>query len=188
MTLVDRSETALILAPVGRDAAIAAGMLREARIQSLICPDLDSLVRELSRVSFAVVTEEAVLGRDLRRLSAWIHGQPEWSDLPFVLLTRKGGGLERNPEAKRLLEALGNVTFLERPFHPTTLVSLARAALRARRANMTRVPASKHSRRVRSGCEMRMRRSRRVSRNAPATTSLPLPSFTRRRSLRRSDS
>src|SRR4051812_23447634 len=54
------------------------------------------------------------------------------SDLPFVLLTQKGGGLERNPEAGRLLDALGNVTFLERPFHPTTLVSLARAALRAR--------------------------------------------------------
>ena len=31
-----------------------------------------------------------------------------------------------------MLELLGNVTFLERPFHPTTLVSLARAALRAR--------------------------------------------------------
>jgi signal transduction histidine kinase len=133
VTSGDRSETALILAPVGRDAAIAAGMLREAGVASLICPDLDSLVRQLSGgMGFCVVTEEALLGRDLRRLSAWIHAQPEWSDLPFVLLTRKGGGLERNPEAGRLLEALGNVTFLERPFHPTTLVSLARAALRAR--------------------------------------------------------
>jgi signal transduction histidine kinase/CheY-like chemotaxis protein len=133
VTSAGRSEKALILAPVGRDAAVASGMLREARIASLICPDLDSLVCELSGgMGFAVVTEEALLGRDLRRLSAWIRAQPEWSDLPFVLLTRKGGGLERNPQAGRLLEALGNVTFLERPFHPTTLVSLARAALRAR--------------------------------------------------------
>ena len=100
MTSGNRTETALILAPVGRDAAIAAGMLREARIPSVICPELDSLVRELdSGVGFSVVTEEALLGRDLRPLSAWINGQPEWSDLPFVLLTRKGGGLERNPEA-----------------------------------------------------------------------------------------
>jgi signal transduction histidine kinase/CheY-like chemotaxis protein len=79
------------------------------------------------------VTEEALLGRDLRGIAAWLDGQPEWSDLPFVLLTRKGGGLERNPDAVRLLDTLGNVTFLERPFHPTTLTSLARAALRARR-------------------------------------------------------
>ena len=133
MTGSERSETALILAPLGRDAAIAAGMLREYRIPSVICPDLDSLVRELNgSVGFVLVTEEALVGRDLRNLSGWINGQPEWSDLPFVVLTRKGGGLERNPEAGRLLDALRNVTFLERPFHPTTLVSLARAALRAR--------------------------------------------------------
>jgi signal transduction histidine kinase/CheY-like chemotaxis protein len=123
----------LILAPVGRDAAIAAGMLRESRIPSVICPDLESLARELScGVAFVIGTEEALLGRDLRAIATWIDEQPEWSDLPFVILTRKGGGLERNPDAARLLDTLGNVTFLERPFHPTTLVSLARAALRAR--------------------------------------------------------
>jgi signal transduction histidine kinase/CheY-like chemotaxis protein len=133
VTAADRSETALILAPVGRDAAIAAGMLHESHIRCIICPDLDTLIRELdSEIGFVLVTEESLLNRDLRGVAAWIDGQPEWSDLPFVLLTRKGGGLERNPEATRLLDTLGNVTFLERPFHPTTLVSLARAALRAR--------------------------------------------------------
>ena len=134
MTAGDRSETALILAPVGRDATIAAAMLAEARIGSLICPELDSLARQLSdNVGFVLVAEEALLGSDLRAISAWINRQPEWSDLPFVLITHKGGGLERNPAAGRLLDCLGNVTFLERPFHPTTLISLARAALRARR-------------------------------------------------------
>ncbi|WP_380872335.1 histidine kinase [Sphingomonas sp. DBB INV C78] len=41
--------------------------------------------------------------------------------------------MERNPAAGRYLHALGNVTFLERPFHPTTLISLAQSALRGRR-------------------------------------------------------
>jgi signal transduction histidine kinase/CheY-like chemotaxis protein len=50
-----------------------------------------------------------------------------------VLLTQRGGGLERNPEAGRFLDILGNVTFLERPFHPTTFISLAQSALRGRR-------------------------------------------------------
>jgi signal transduction histidine kinase/CheY-like chemotaxis protein len=128
------SEIALILAPVGRDAPIAAGMLREAGISAIICPDLDCMAEELTHeVGFVLVTEEALLGRDLRGIAEWINEQPEWSDLPFVLLTHRGGGLERNPEAGRFLDTLGNVTFLERPFHPTTLVSLARAALRARR-------------------------------------------------------
>ena len=66
-------------------------------------------------------------------LNAWLEAQPEWSDFPFILLTRRGGGIERNPAAARLLGTLGNVTFLERPFHPTTLISLAQSALRGRR-------------------------------------------------------
>lgn len=81
----------------------------------------------------AVVTEETLRGADLRELAQLVEDQAEWSDLPFILLTERGGGLERNPDAVRLLETLGNVTFLERPFHPTTLLSLARSARRARR-------------------------------------------------------
>ncbi|HEY7805926.1 MAG TPA: response regulator [Croceibacterium sp.] len=128
------SERALILAPHGRDAVIAAEMLRETGIEGVVCRDIAALVAGLREgAGFAVITEEALLSQDLRALSEWIRRQPEWSDFPFVLLTVRGGGIERNPAAGRHLETLGNVTFLERPFHPTTLVSLARAAIRGRR-------------------------------------------------------
>jgi signal transduction histidine kinase/DNA-binding response OmpR family regulator len=128
------SEDALILAPQGRDASVAHAMLAEAGIRASIVRDIGELVAHLeSGAGFAVVTEEALGGADLRPLAEWIGRQPDWSDFPFVLLTQRGGGLERNPAAGRYLEVLGNVTFLERPFHPTTLVSLARSALRGRR-------------------------------------------------------
>ncbi|HEX9963961.1 MAG TPA: ATP-binding protein [Allosphingosinicella sp.] len=128
------SERALILAPIGRDAAVACGMLREAGIGATTCADLSCLTVELGLgAGFVLLTEEALMRSDLRALRAWIEAQSEWSDLPFVLLTSRGGGLERNPAAERFLEVLGNVTFLERPFHPTTLVSVARSALRGRR-------------------------------------------------------
>jgi PAS domain S-box-containing protein len=128
------SERALVLAPRGRDASIAAAMLREAGIAADPCDTLAMLVGELDGgAGFVIVTEEALATADLHPLAAWIADQEEWSDLPFVLLTSRGGGLERNPAAGRFLELLGNVTFLERPFHPTTLVSLARSALRGRR-------------------------------------------------------
>ncbi len=80
-----------------------------------------------------LLTEEAVRTADLGPLSQWLAEQPPWSDMPFIILTRQGGGVERNPVADRLSRALGNVTFLERPFHPTTLVSLVETALRGRR-------------------------------------------------------
>jgi hypothetical protein len=83
------------------------------------CSSLDALITELDAgAAFVVVTEEALATADLAPLAAWLADQEEWSDLPFVLLTTGGGGLERNPAARRYLDVLGNVTFLERPFHP----------------------------------------------------------------------
>ena len=127
------SERALILAPAGRDAGVALAMLGEAKITGTACNDASGLVDGLEAgAGFALVTEEALMRVELHRLSDWINAQSEWSDLPFIVLTQRGG-LKRNPAAGRLLELLGNVTFLERPFHPTTLISVARSALRARR-------------------------------------------------------
>jgi signal transduction histidine kinase len=128
------SERALILAPQGRDSDVARAILAEAGLPGDIVAHMLNLVDELRLgAGFAIVTEEALSGSDLHALSDWLDEQPEWSDFPFVLLTQRGGGLERNPEGGRYLELLGNVTFLERPFHPTTFVSLAQSALRGRR-------------------------------------------------------
>ena len=124
----------MILAPRGRDAAIAQTMLVEGGLQATVVPGLAALIDVLrDGAGFVIVTEETLRGADLRDLSHFLDGQPEWSDLPFVVLTERGGGVERNPAAVRLLDTLGNVTFLERPFHPTSLLSLARSARRARR-------------------------------------------------------
>ena len=128
------SERALVLAPLGRDARVAILMLAEAGIRASAVGNVVELTEELELgAGFAIVTEEALRTTDNSGLARWLEGQEEWSDFPFILLTSRGGGLERNPAATRFLDLLGNVTFLERPFHPTTLVSLAQAALRGRR-------------------------------------------------------
>ena len=127
-------ERTLILAPRGRDAAIASGILREARLRADICLDLVSLAHEIARgADVAIITEEATREHDARALVEWIASQPPWSDFPFVVLTEHGGGLERNPTAAELAKMLGNVALLERPFHPTTLISVVQSSLRSRR-------------------------------------------------------
>ena len=126
-------ERALLLAPRGRDAAVAREILHDGQISATICRDLNELLRHLQRgAEVAVVTEEALRG-EIRALAAWVQGQPPWSDFPFVVLTEHGGGIERNPEAAKITATLGNVSFLERPFHPTTLISVVRTNLRGRR-------------------------------------------------------
>lgn len=125
---------ALILAPGGRDAEVAADLLKEIGVRSVIVRDVPRFVAGLGdSVLFAVVTEEALRTSDLHTLAEWLGGQQSWSDLPFILLTWHGGGPERNPAAARMSETLGNVSFLKRPFHPTTFASVARTALKGRR-------------------------------------------------------
>src|SRR5579871_3210499 len=132
--LSEHPERAVLLAPRGRDASIAKGILAEANVHGDICRDIPHLLAEMQAgADVAVMTEESMHEADMRELLAWVGGQPPWSDFPFIVLTRHGGGLERNPEAAQLTETLGNVSFLERPFHPTTLVSVVQTALRGRR-------------------------------------------------------
>ncbi len=135
MGLPSRSgSSALILAPRGRDAAVAHALLQAAGIDSTICSSVLELQSALDdRASFAVVTEEALGPADLEAVANRLAAQPSWSDLPIIVLTHHGSEPERDRVAAQLSTLLGNVSFLERPFHPTTFVSLARTALKGRR-------------------------------------------------------
>ena len=120
-----------ILAPSGRDAEAIAGILNDAKLETLILPDAAAAVAALdaARIGALVVAEEALAAPMLATLVDWIDAQPLWSDLPVILLPQS-----RNAEGPRasITECLGNVTVLERPLQRLPLVFSARAALRAR--------------------------------------------------------
>ena len=129
---VPLAERALILAPMGRDSQVALMILNEAGYGGVIAADLRALCAELEPgAGLLLIATEALLGPELETLLQYLEQQPAWSDLPIVLLTHHGGP-EQGPSS-RLSKLLGNVTFLERPFHPATLVSLVSTALRGRR-------------------------------------------------------
>ena len=126
------SERAIILAPLGRDGSLALAMLNEAGYTGMIASNLTMLCDALEEgAGLLVIAAEALRGVDLEPLLEHLHHQPAWSDLPIVLMTHHGGS-EQNGSS-HLSGLLGNVTFLERPFHPITLISLVSAALRGRR-------------------------------------------------------
>jgi two-component sensor histidine kinase len=127
------SERALILAPRGRDAEVASKLLQEAGWPTLICSNVARLCTELNKgAAFAVIVEEVLATDNLQALANYIKAQPAWSDFPIVVLTGHVDTPGLNALANRLQDLLGNVTFLERPFHATTLASVARSALRSR--------------------------------------------------------
>jgi len=119
----------LVLAPVGRDAQLVEGIMRDQDIPCLACPNVEDLMVEVERgVAALLVAEEALADED-GRFSLIISRQPPWSDLPVLLLTRPGAD---SAAADRAVCTLGNVTLLERPVRIAALTSAARAALRAR--------------------------------------------------------
>ena len=132
LALTPISERAIILAPMGRDGSLALMMLNEAGYNGIVASDLVMLCEALEEgCGLLIIAAEALRGFDLDPLLEHLHQQPAWSDLPIVLMTHHGGS-EQNGSSQ-FSGLLGNVTFLERPFHPVTLISLVSTALRGRR-------------------------------------------------------
>lgn len=123
----------LVCAPIGRDASACAQLLKRAGLRAQVCPDVPALVAHAQAGVLAVcITEEALFGKHLADVSAWVAGQPAWSDLPFAVLTSR-----RDPSAvaawrEEMVAALGNVSLLERPTDSLALTTMVRTAARAR--------------------------------------------------------
>ncbi len=127
-------ERILVLTPTGRDNVATAKVLRTAALSAVTCDSLPAFMGELSEgVGVALFAEEALSGGALDALVAWVERQPPWSDLPFLMLTshREAPSVARSRHL--VIERLRNVSLIERPMQPITLVSAVRSALRARR-------------------------------------------------------
>lgn len=121
----------LILAPRGRDAAIAADLLKRNRIPTYICSDQADLVGRLTEIAGVVLlTEEALLTPGSDTLANWVADQPPWSDVPFVVLAN-GSRTPRTAAATERLAELGNVVLLERPLHAEAMLGAIRSSLKA---------------------------------------------------------
>ena len=121
----------LILTPTGRDARLTQSVLEGAGITCRCCPDLVEVCQELEEGAGALLlAEEATATEDTDCLTSWLARQPQWSDLPVLMLARPGA---ESPAVMRALDLFGNVSVLERPTRVAALVSIVRTALRSRR-------------------------------------------------------
>ena len=116
-----------MLAPVGRDASLLCQRLEKVGFRCTVCTQTD-LQRQLSLgVGTLILTEEGLTPAVIATLEQVVETQSDWSDLPLVLLINAPWqGLET-------LSFAGVVTVLERPTRASTLVTVVRTALTARR-------------------------------------------------------
>jgi signal transduction histidine kinase len=128
------SGVALILMPVGRDAATVAGLMERISLRPVVCNTIAEVVGDLERVvEVVLVAEEALYGNNVRALEDWVGRQPPWSDQPFVVLTNRNEGPKFAAFRREIVMRLRNVGFLERPLQAITLQATVVSAERARR-------------------------------------------------------
>ncbi|WP_051946240.1 ATP-binding protein [Verrucomicrobium sp. BvORR106] len=123
----------LLLAPTSNDARLTAGFLSAAGLDAFICYSSEGLA-EAMRVGCAavLVAEEALHTECVNLLVQELHAQPSWSDLPILILTGNGEATRYRQRYLDLIGPVGNVSIMERPVRPTTLVNSCKVALRSR--------------------------------------------------------
>ena len=124
-----------VVAPIGRDAQLIAAVLERAGLEACISERFveNFTAEERDRMGALLIAEEALTAKAVRHLADLLTTQPTWSDLPVVVLTPGGGETADTLERQRARLPLGQVSLLERPARPSTLLSSVEGALRARR-------------------------------------------------------
>src|ERR1700758_5497946 len=124
----------LVFAPFGKDAALIESVLRQSNVSTRPLAQFDDLERSISEdAGAAIITEEVLQNGAISRLAQKLSAQPPWSDFPILVLTGSGMSTASTESAVRSRAPLGNITLLERPLRPATLISAVRAALTGRR-------------------------------------------------------
>jgi signal transduction histidine kinase len=117
------------------DAALALDFLAENGIAASAFESIGQLGGELpADAGCIVLAAEALVDAGTPGLRELLELQPAWSDLPLVLVAGTGTGPGLLVE--HAFPHAGNITLLERPLNPLTLVSAVRVGLRARARQM----------------------------------------------------
>lgn len=126
----------LVLTPSEGDAEAVSHVLFDGGFQAEICADMSALAGAVAREPAAIILAQEALAAswdgDGRMLARALHEQPEWSDLPIILLATPGSSEMGAWEHARALDPVGNISILERPLRRTTLLNAVAVAIRAR--------------------------------------------------------
>jgi signal transduction histidine kinase len=122
----------LIVTPNEADRVLASGFLAEQEMDVEACTGMAALAALVGPgVGCIVLVEEALIEPDLDLFHAALAAQPPWSDMPLIVVAGQGSSLSGLTE--KVFPISGNVTLLQRPLHPLSLVSAVNVALRSRR-------------------------------------------------------
>ncbi|CAN5768559.1 hypothetical protein BH10CHL1_BH10CHL1_07830 [soil metagenome] len=127
-------ELVLIIAPIGRDAQLLQTVLTKAGFFCSTVQDSNALRVYIQQgIGALLLTEEALISAGLQELRALLTMQPEWSNLPLVLLVDESTHPKMRKVTSEILGPDKKITILERPVSTKTLIEVMQATLWVRR-------------------------------------------------------
>jgi signal transduction histidine kinase/ActR/RegA family two-component response regulator len=132
---VNRNREVLVLAPLGRDAESALGLIERHGLPGRAVASIAELASQLSDSTGAVLmTEEAVFRTDTTPLVEALARQPSWSDIPFLfLMAQRSDPIPIKGSGTPVPIGTANVITLEKPLSSVSLLSALDWAMAARR-------------------------------------------------------
>src|SRR5712671_7889008 len=122
-----------VLAPFGKDAMLVSQVLQDSGIPVELVDDASDIARCVnSGAGAAVIAEEALSDEIIEQLGSSVAAQPAWSDFPIIVLTSGGASTPSTEMMVRSRAPMGNITLIERPVRPATLISSVLTAIRSR--------------------------------------------------------
>ncbi len=123
----------IAVAPIGRDGELICGLLKSS---GFICEAVKSIA-EVERVQSSllfglILTDEGLTGEGIDALCRIVAAQPEWSDLPVILLTSGPNEPRYAAIASQVRMEIHSLILLDRPVRKELLLSAVQAAYRSR--------------------------------------------------------
>jgi signal transduction histidine kinase len=123
----------LVLAPFGKDAVLVREVLERSGIPVGVVGDVAAIARCVGGgAGAAIVAEESLDEDSIELLGRCVTAQPTWSDFPIIVLTGGGATTPYTEMMVRSRTPMGNISLIERPLRPATLISSVRTAIRSR--------------------------------------------------------
>lgn len=121
---------AAVLAPTGRDKDLLCELIASAGLECSTCADEAALIAEAEEERGPLLAaEEGLTHTGARELARRLTDQPDWSELPVIILTR---GKQRHPQRLQPLHGLRGVRWLCRPVDKQSLLAVLETALDVR--------------------------------------------------------
>lgn len=123
----------LVLAPFGKDALLVREVLERSGIPVGVVESVHAIARCVGGgAGGAIIAEEALTDESIEILGRSVAAQPAWSDFPIIVLTGGGATTAYTEQMVRSRTPMGNISLIERPLRPATLISSARTAISSR--------------------------------------------------------